>query len=223
MYKDFYGYTPANLLQVIADACEQDWGNLPHVVELSTSELGSCTVPGIDLVSYGDYHGSDLDAANTRALIAEFGDVFYRSEGAHGAVSLALAAAPGVSPFARSLDAAESVDDWVLLACLASIMTRLVDYPLISEEVHAEYINELIDQAWDSWLRSDLLSELADLTGNEDLHFDPPETLVDSIREAYLGFEENEWVAESATSVVNHRHEDAVRHVLATVFGGNPA
>lgn len=215
---DYYGYTPTDLLRVIAEACHHDWGQLPNVVELSSPDLGSCTVPGIELTSYGDYHGSDLDAANARALVAEFGEVFYRSEGPHGSVTLSIAAAPGVPPFARSLTESESADDWDLLASLASIMAGLADYPLISEEVHSEYIDELIGEAWDSWLRSDLLSDLADQTGDDDLLFQPAGELVDSIREAYLSFEHNEWVAETATSVVNHRHEDAVRHVLATVF-----
>lgn len=219
--REYYGHTPTDLLKLIAEACNHEWGNLPNIVKLYSPDFGPCAVPGIDLVSYGDYHGSDLDAANARALVAEFGDVFYRNDGPHGSVSLSIAAAPGVPPFAPPPDPANSTgdweNDWETLASLAATMTRLTDYPLISEEAHAEYINELVTEAWDSWLRSDLLSDLATATGSDDL-YEPADELADQVREAYLSFENNEWVAQSATSVVNLRHRDAVRHVLTTVF-----
>jgi hypothetical protein len=41
----------------------------------------------------------------------------------------------------------------------------------------------------------------------------------DTLRAAYYGYEDNEWFCETATSVVNYRHDDTVRHVARALFG----
>jgi hypothetical protein len=41
----------------------------------------------------------------------------------------------------------------------------------------------------------------------------------ENIRVTYYQYEDNEWDCESATSVVNGRHDEAVRYVAETVFG----
>lgn len=172
------------------------------------------TYDNIDLVelpvSYSDYGGSDLDAANVRALIEIFGhDTFVHLYGPHGSVGLAL-------PCGALLP---DDPDGDILASLVKTIDALRDYPIVDECVHSSYVDEIADEAWSSWIRSDLARDLDDYAPDGDASDALLDCDEDELYGAYYGFEGNDWVCETATSAVNLRHDDAVRHVAAAVFG----
>lgn len=184
----------------------------------------------LTLISCGDYHGSDLDSANNRALDGTPGvQVRYPNTGGMGSIESESTVVIGeMSGFGD--DTATAIG-W--LGYLVDTMGSLLDYGLLDEEIHGEYIDHLADEAW-SWMWSDVIREvdsmivavgLVDESGDEvDIDncplVDPsdPRDREDIIRDAYYSFEGNEWNAESATSVVNGRHDEAVRHAFETVF-----
>lgn len=105
----------------------------------------------------------------------------------------------------------------------------LLDYPVLDEDDLNAYEDELTDEAWDAWLRSDTLSSLDsyaldnDLDAHTDLarsacYASDPRDTDDIVRCVYYAYEDNEWVAQGATSITNLRHDDAVAHVIDTVF-----
>ncbi|WP_158881957.1 hypothetical protein [Amycolatopsis anabasis] len=158
----------------------------------------------LTLASYSDYGGSCCDAANVRVFRDEFGWVSTSTDGYHGdgAAWVQFGELPDTQDIGNGLDMLES---------LANAMDRLTDYPLLSDEAHSEYEHELQEEAWVSWLEWDVKSELDDQMGGylEIFGFTDNE-----IRELYYSYEENEWECESATSVVNRNHDDAVAYVL---------
>lgn len=189
----------------------------------------------LTLISCGDYHGSDIDAANNRVLkdapgvdysepnTGGMGSVFNVTTTTVGAMtSFENATDPGDTdrePAQRRANALE----W--LEHLVTTLEGLQEYGLLSEEDHAEYLSELAEQAWSDHLERDAFDMLRDLSPFEDDEtFDAlqdEEQGNPRVHDAYFGYDENEWDAETATSVVNHRHEDAVKHVARTVFGWN--
>lgn len=161
-------------------------------------------------VSYSDYGGSDLDAANVRALIETLReDTFVHLYGPHDSVGLAL-------PYGRPLP---DDPDNELLTLLVGMIESLIDYALIDESTHSDYVHELADEAWDSCLRQQVMWDLDDYAPDDDAINAVVECDDDTIRAAYYGYDDNEWFCETATSVVNYRHDDAVRHVARTIFG----
>lgn len=207
---DFDGYTSAELLDVISK------------LEFVTTADRAITIDGAEydalvICSYGDYCGSDLDAANYRELVERYGDIFHTREGWQGERSLLLVNDRGMSPFAVSdADAADLIDT---LKSVAADLASLEDYPLLSEETHSRYIDELAGDAWDAYLRSDVVADLDAYAPDEDASDAVNACDEDALRQAYYSYEGDEWTAETATSVVNGRHDDAVRHVAETVFG----
>lgn len=164
----------------------------------------------VELLSYSDYGGSDLDAANVEALEDMFTPyAFVHLYGPHGSVGLAV-------PFGRPLPEDPGCEQ---LSRLVATVEGLLDCPLVDEETHSRYVEELADAAWSQWLSFDVVRELEDYAPDDaasDALFDcGGETL----RDAYYGYEGNEWQCETATSVTNLRHDEAVRHVAACVFG----
>lgn len=192
----------------------------------------------LTLISCGDYHGSDVDAANNRALDGTPGVMVREpNTGGQGSVfNVSTTVVGEMSGFENAKDPGDTerepaerrADALMWLESLVGQMESLVDnVTFLDESKHSEYLSELADEAWGSWLESDVFSELGELAGSywdrdEDWH-DELDAMREAepgpVREAYFGFEDNEWTAESATSVVNGRHEDAVKHVARTVFG----
>lgn len=174
----------------------------------------------ISLISYSDHGGNDYDAANVRAL-ADTPGVTTSTDGVRGAgeATMRLGEMPS-----EPMGLAESV---ARIRYVADLMESLESDggPLIDEEVHAEYVAELADAAWDQWLGSDIRStveaELAALIGDDAASDAWDAADDDAVREAFYGYAHPSgegWRAETATTVV-HAHEDAaVRHVLAKVF-----
>lgn len=160
----------------------------------------------ITLASYSDYGGNDFDAANVRALGENFSWVSTRTGGFHGegAAWIQLGKLPGETTIAEALDQLEE---------LADVLDGLTDYPLIDEETHSQYVGELAEEAWDQYLESDVRSELAELLGCDESDLDDFRFSEDEIRELYYSFEDNEWNCETATSVVNGRHDEAVQAI----------
>jgi len=191
----------------------------------------------LTLISCGDYHGSDVDAANNRAL-KDVPGVYFRepNTGGQGSVFNVTTTTVGeMSSFENATDpgdterepATRRADALEWLESLVKTMESLADeVTYLDEEAHSAYLSELAEEAWSDHLESDTFDMLQEIGpgGREawedmvDVSTAGPE-LKESIREAYFGYDENEWNAETATSIVNGRHEDAVKHVARTVFG----
>lgn len=161
----------------------------------------------LDLISYSDYHGSDIDAANVKALVhMTNGQVWDSGIGRHGLSSACMTLG--------ELPEADDTEDGVKqLEYVVELLKRLEEYPLLDEGIHGEYIEQLVNEAWDGWLEQDLLNELDEvLCGGEDYLCD----FNFSKREIYAIYQfvaDPEWVCETATSVVNTRHQETLAAV----------
>lgn len=160
----------------------------------------------LTLAEYSDYGGHCCDAANVRSLEGTPG-VTVSKHGIHGAGSAWL--------ILGELPDLEDVDNGIaILEDLADTFDRLTDYPLISDEDHSDYVTELAEEAWEQWLGSDVVSELAELAGCDTYEFEDFGYGEETIREMYYSYEESEWNCETATSVVNARHDDTVKSIF---------
>lgn len=188
----------------------------------------------ITLISCGDYHGSDVDAANNRALQNVPGvEVREPNTGGQGSVfNVSTTVVGEMSSFENATDprdterepAQRRADALMWLESLVKTIEGLVEYAVLDDEVHAKYVDGLAEEAWSDHRESDTFDALTDMAPEDGTVWDDvldnaTDELKASVREAYFGYDENEWSAESATSVVNGRHEDAVKHVARTVFG----
>jgi hypothetical protein len=173
---------------------------------LGTDDYNAVTVT---LMSYSDYHGSDLDAANIRALEGTPGVTTCRSG---QSATMQLGELPG--------DDTDSVDDGIeRLEDIARTMVGLADnYPLIDDEIHSEYVDELATEAWEVYLAADIEGDLARVAIDG---WEWTEGVQGELRTAYYGYEQNEWYCETATSVVNGAHDDAMAHAVRVVLGWN--
>lgn len=176
----------------------------------------------ITLASCSYYHGSSIDRANIRAFEAEY-ECYAWEPGDDSDESVAwviLGEAPGTD---EEDDEAEQIKR---LRALLEALDRLDEYPLIADDYHVQLEMQLADEAWDWWLRREVIDELCTALGVASLDEAPrtPEFRDDSrdiddiVREVYYSFEGNEWLCDTANSAINLRHDDAVQHVLNTVF-----
>lgn len=164
----------------------------------------------VTLVSYSDYGGNDYDAANVRALGGTPG-VTTRTGGYHGEGSATVVL--GELP-TNGEGTATGIEG---LAALVEIMDSLAeDGSLINDETHSIYIDELAEEAWDSWLGRDALADLEALALDG---FEMTDGVSAEIKTAYYAYDENEWNAETATSVINERHDEALAHAARVVLG----
>lgn len=190
------------------DAVSPDW--LAALVATDGEGTEDLNPVEVNLMAYGDYGGSDLDAANIRALDGTPGITIHRY-GHHGDVSATMQAGelPG--------DDTDPVDDRLdHLESIVEILDGLADYPLIDEEIHTQYVDELADAAWDDWLRSDVISDLERVALDG---WEITDGVADELRTAYYACEENAWSCETATTVHNYRHADALAHAALVVLG----
>lgn len=190
------------------DAVSPEW--LAALVDSDGAGTDEHNPVTVTLVSYSDYGGSDCDAANVRALDGTPG-VTTSTGGYHGegTATVQLGELPGGED--------ESIDDGLdRLEHVADLMAGLEDYPLIDEEIHSEYQTELEDEAWDAWLRDDVIGDLDRVAPHE---WEITDGVEAELRTAYYAYELSEWVCESATSVHNYRHDDALAHAALTVLG----
>jgi hypothetical protein len=195
----------------------------------------------IVLVSYSDIHGTAADAANLRALARIPGVTIVRSIGNRGA--RAQMRLGELSAFTTTEDTSRDHPSEAIrrLDQVVDAMTTTLEELYIDDTTHVDYLIELAEAAWDAWIRLDLPAELRQLARDLDIEVpddahssdggqydaDDVDTYVDDlfdvyadkVRAAYYDYAGNEWVAETATSVINARHGQAVRHAAHMVFG----
>jgi hypothetical protein len=202
----------------------------------------------IVLASYSDLHGTDADAANVRALaripgvtiVRRIGDSGRRAEVRLGELS-AFTTSEDSHDSGQGHQQGDPSEAILRLDQLVDAMITTLEELYIDDSTHVEYLIELAEAAWDAWIRFDLPQELRqlardleiivpddarspdgsrydadDVDGYVDDLFD---TYGDKVRAAYYDYEGSEWVAETATSVVNARHSQAVRYAAHMVFG----
>jgi hypothetical protein len=99
-------------------------------------------IPG---TAWGDYSGDDYTRSNYRSILRDFPEHVVDIYGDYGFSGLALALDSDVPE--ELLDGLE----WLL------------EYPLWDESDHSDLVMELEQEDWDSWGRSDLMSEVRDL------------------------------------------------------------
>jgi hypothetical protein len=204
----------------VTTAHEQRRGDRFHLETVTDEQLNTLILTNgeeaddyypvaITLVSYSDYGGSCLDAANVRYFREAEAPGVYFGSGVHGTeyAWVQLGELP-----TNGEDIATGLD-W--LQSLVDMMDAVADHGLISDESHTAYVDALAEQAWDQWLGADVLAALWDLShGNpEDFQFTD-----DEIRALYYGYDENWWSCETATSVHNENHENAMTHVCESIL-----
>lgn len=189
----------------------------------------------LTLITCGDYHGSDVDAANNRALQGTPGvTVSEPNTGGQGSVfNVSTTVVGAMTSFENATDPGDEDRDPAerradALEWLESLVTRmegLTDYPLLNDETHSELVDELAEQAWDSWLESDVFDKLRELAPMDDDVYEVDRVQEDEnvkVQTAYYGYGENDWIVPSlGEGATNGRHADAVKHVARTVFGWN--
>lgn len=167
----------------------------------------------VSLVSYSDYGGTDFDAANVRALAEDHAWVSTSTDGVHGEGSawVTLGELPDLTDTDNGLDQLEY---------LVGAIEELAECPLLSEETHTAYVQELAEEAWDQYLSRDVRSELETALGLDDTR-DTLDTFGfsdDDIRAMYYEADETFFRAETATSVVNDGHDEAVEHIADAIL-----
>lgn len=203
----------------------------------------------LTLISCGDYHGSDVDSANNRALDQNYVGVDVRYPNTGGMCSIESVSTVELGCMSVFGDSErEEIEN---LQALVEALEGLTDYPLLDEDIHSQYVSTLTEDAWDRYLSLDIESDLVALCPNR---IDYPITdrslsphaienahelvaalweasgehaandtrgldVSDAFRLAYYEYDGNEWTCEAATSVVNGRHDEAVRHAAHVVFG----
>lgn len=156
-------------------------------------------------VNYSSTYGTIHTAANARELIRVFGaDRFVTIHGDGGWFGLALLSE---TPWPRRSQ----------LGRLADMLTVLAsgDQVLLNRQTYWAYFAELQDKASLAAKTLDSLVALAPAG----VTVDRERMLADHrIRYEYRWFRHNEWMPQTATSVINMRHEEAVLHVARTVL-----
>jgi hypothetical protein len=156
----------------------------------------------LDLIGYSDGSGTDWDAANVRYIeeTHEWVDIDETYGGGKEAY-LIVGCLPGSDD--------DDIDDRIgMLESLVDDLGRLEDYPILSDDIHGQYVDELATEAWDQWLGSDVRSDIETRMEDEYPDFDALD-YENVIREAYYDHE-NEWNCTSATEVTNGHHDEAV-------------
>jgi hypothetical protein len=215
---EYQGYSVRELLDMLAD-CQG--------VDRADNRIEFC--------GWGDYVGSVLDRANYESLLETFGnDGFYINAGYHEYHALQLVTdqrEPMFPDLYGGIEEDETIRE--RLVSLVQIFSRLEsDYPLISDEKHSEVLDTLAEEYWDDCLWREIPDDLHDMFPDD---IQPGEEWAqlrrlrnayppglrghdDVFRDSYFGYEGNEWVAETATNVVNKKHHEAVAHAAYRVF-----
>lgn len=171
----------------------------------------------LSLISYSDGGGSDLDAANVRALDGTPG-VTVSTDGPMGEGSAIMML--GELPTNGAGDDMDTHLGW--LRHVVEIMEGLEQHALINDETHDKYITELADDAWDQYLRLDVQGAVIDLLGDDDAAQDAYEAAEETaVKDAFYGYRHPSgegWQAEGATSVRHVHYDQAIRHVAKIVF-----
>jgi len=120
----------------------KDWARVSYG-SFERSETGTIYIP--NLLSGSDYSGSSVERSNHRVWCEQFkssqGELWWDLYGGWGT-------------FAIAIDAERATDDMI------EVLSRLADYPLISESDLSELEHELENEAWDSYIESDFTRAL---------------------------------------------------------------
>lgn len=189
----------------------------------------------LTLISCGDYHGSDVDAANNRALDGTPGVTVREPDtGGQGSVfNVSTTVVGEMSSFENATNPGDTerepaerrADALMWLEHLVDMMEGLTEYGLLDDETHSELIDELAEKAWDDHLSADTFDRLADNapSDTEEDRVEAQRAYEESdalVHAAYFAFEGNEWnVSSLGEGATNARHGEAVKHVARTVFG----
>ncbi|WP_433268198.1 hypothetical protein ACQPZF_03620 [Actinosynnema sp. CS-041913] len=207
-----YGCRFLRLREGLGGYVTAEHGDTVDYADLCTSKW---TADLVELpVRYSDTHGSDVSVVNQQYLIEEFGaKVFvHLRDDRDGARGIGL-------PVCRPLPGDDA--DNSALRRLIGELERLRVVGLLDEERHGRYLDTLAEATWRSHLRAEVITALRALA--PDIEEDRAVVFAgldrdDLIGEAYFGFEGNEWIAVTPYRVRNGRHDDAVMHVVTTLF-----
>lgn len=199
----------------------------------------------LSLISYSDHGGSDLDAANVRSLEGTPG-LQTSTDGIHGDSEAWLQVGefdnadddvPTMLGWLKSLaDTMEGLSDYPLISddthgeyidglandAWNQWLGRDVESTVQSELAAAILATPTLWNSLRLQYADEIAAFLALCTEGATIDSDDVATIVidglgdDVIRNLYYSFDGNEWSAESATSVVNGRHDDAVAYVVTT-------
>jgi hypothetical protein len=168
--------------------------------------------------AYGDYLGSDFDAANSRYLTETYEHIVATegntSSGVTTYVSVLVGeVVDGVAPTATTEE----------IVALTGELASLSDYPILNEETLSDYVGALADESWDAYRWDDLQRTLTerfrreynravpddDFDAFEDMIDDPTDAEYNAIRSAYES--EAEYAGEygTATDVRNERNDES--------------
>jgi hypothetical protein len=170
--------------------------------------------------AYGDYLGSDFDAANSRYLTENY--AFVRTEGDDTAGVSTIVSVLSGSLGVVDGEAPEATTEEIV--ALTHEIESLSDYPLLDDDTHSEYIAELTEASWDAYRWGDLVSTIGDrfhreyngLIPAEDhaafetmLDVDMTDEEIDAVKMSYE--REAWWVGESgtATGVINDANDES--------------
>jgi len=121
----------------------------------------------LTLISCGDYHGNEYDAANNRTLESHPGvTVREPNTGGHGSVfNVSTVYVGETSPFANQQDDPyPSTEDALMwMRSLVNMLEGLIDYPVFNDETLSEYEREVSEDTWDAFIRSDIRGDLRDV------------------------------------------------------------
>ncbi|MEO6085695.1 MAG: hypothetical protein ABIQ18_21510 [Umezawaea sp.] len=165
----------------------------------------------VTLVSYSDMggYGSDIDAANVRALEDTPGvQVSTDSFRDAGEAWTQFGELPG--------DLDDDVDtglEW--LESLVQSIEALNDYPFIDEDGYYQYESECQEAAWDGHILSDITRDLDDWAGG--YHWEDFGVLDDDLREMFYERAEN-WEFQGASTMVCGNQDEIILDIQETVL-----
>jgi hypothetical protein len=203
---------------------ENPWSHFPGLTPVT-----------LTLISCGDYHGSDVDAANNRTIDGMPGvDVSYPGTGGMGSVeSVSTTQLGSVTAFAvpENEGAPATADDVIRnLRAVVDVMGSIREHGLLSEEDREKYVREQAESWWSNGLGRDVMGEMENLNPAGPFEELPtPEGVTDiedAVKAAYFDYDGTQWEMtgpDTATGVYNANHEEAVKHVAETVFGWTTA
>lgn len=173
----------------------------------------------VQFMSHGDYHGSDIDAANLRHAKEVWGDLINSAGNSRNTYGyLVLGENPDITDPDGYMDRVKQ---------FADAMSGLWEYPLLNDEKHSEYVRECIDEAWGggfSSMREELVYVLSRelFTHNgESLDSDSfgyGDDGDDWLYGLYVGSPEAEWVIEGSADAVNVAHGRTVAEVCREII-----
>lgn len=167
--RDLFHIQPVTEVQALqSTASGVDWepvaspteGTAEHPVQHPYGDWRECTTGEathvvIAYTVWSDYSGSTVERSNERSLLADYPQTFIRVYGGHGTSGLMLPVDRPADWFADDED--HGAERW---QGLLDDLHKLADYPVYDDEDHSALETELADEAWDAYLRDDVIRDL---------------------------------------------------------------